>query len=180
MGFGKFLVGGVCAAGAIVAAPVILPAVGFAAIGTGAIGTTVGLGLMTASSTTLAVGAGAVAGVAGVAAGASQEKKLDKARQEGCQQGYIKASDRYAAKFKKQGEELSSLREKVDDYIKKSKKNEEDKRIFTQDLLNYIDKLEYEIAQLKEDWSEGNEQYIYNLEAYKQIAQNKIYELQGS
>ena len=74
MGFGKFIVGGLCAVGAVVAAPVVLPAAGLAIAGsalTGTAGLVAGTALMGTSATTAA----AVAGVAGTAIAAANEKK---------------------------------------------------------------------------------------------------------
>ena len=74
MGFGKFIVGGLCAVGAVVAAPVVLPAAGLAIAGsavTGTAGLIAGTALMGTSATTAA----AVAGVAGTAIAAASEKK---------------------------------------------------------------------------------------------------------
>lgn len=77
MGFGKFLVGGLCAVGAVVAAPVALPAMGMAVAAsslTGAVGVTAGLAIASASTATV-VGTAAVAGATGVAIAGANEKR---------------------------------------------------------------------------------------------------------
>ena len=74
MGFGKFLIGGLCAAGAIIAAPVVLPAAGWAIAMspvTGVAGITAGTALATTSATTAAV----VAGTAGTIVADAIESK---------------------------------------------------------------------------------------------------------
>lgn len=105
MSFGKFLLGGVCAAGAIIAAPIVVPAAGLAIAGsaaTGMAGLTLGLGMASAAPATVATVAGVVAGAAGVTAGAIQEKQVDDARYEGQKSGYNAASKEYENKFRKQ------------------------------------------------------------------------------
>lgn len=74
MGFGKFLMDGICAVGAVVAAPVVLPAAGMAvAVSslTGTVGLTAGMAMAGASTATAAT----VAGVAGLAAGEVMDQK---------------------------------------------------------------------------------------------------------
>lgn len=139
MGFGKFLLGGVCAVGAVIAAPIVVPAAGMAIAAssvTGAIGLTAGLGLVTASSATVATVAGVTAGVAGVAAGAYQEKQVDDARYEGQHSGYNKASKEYTSKFQKQvaefTEEKKNLKQNIDEY-----------KELIEDMLSYIEELKY-------------------------------------
>lgn len=143
MGFGKFLLGGVCAVGAVIAAPIVVPAAGMAIAAssvTGAIGLTAGLGLVTASSATVATVAGVTAGVAGIAAGAYQEKQVDDARYEGQKSGYNKASKEYESKFEKQvlefTEKIKNLEQNLDEYD----------TLFV-DMLAYIKKLEHQIAE---------------------------------
>lgn len=143
MGIGKFLLGGVCAVGAVIAAPVVVPAAGMAIAAssvTGAIGLTAGLGLATAAPATVAAVAGVTAGVAGVAAGAYQEKQVDDARYEGQHSGYVKASKEYAAKFAKQVEEFTNkkkdLERDIDEY-----------NTLVDEMLNYIDALEQVLAK---------------------------------
>ena len=80
MGFGKFLVGGLCSVGAIIAAPVVLPAAGMAIAAstvTGTIGLVAGTTLAAASTATVAATA-AAAGAAGVAVAGACENALDK------------------------------------------------------------------------------------------------------
>lgn len=142
MGFGKFLLGGVCAVGAVIAAPIVVPAAGFALAAssvTGAIGLTAGLGLVTASSATVATVAGVTAGVAGVAAGAFQEKQVDDARYEGQKIGYNKASKEYESKFKKQVAEFTER-------IKNFKQNEAEYNALFTDMSVYINELEHQLA----------------------------------
>lgn len=113
MGFGKFLLGGVCAVGAVIAAPVVVPAAGMAMATSSALGTlglSAGLGLATASTTTVATVVGVSAGVAGVAAGAYQEKRVDDARYEGQRSGYEKASKEFELKFGKQVNEFTECK----------------------------------------------------------------------
>ena len=141
MGFGKFLLGGLCVVGSVVAAPVVLPSAGLAlmgAAGTGAIGTAVasaGLSVAAASTTTL-VGAGAVGGAVlatGVTSVIADEKE------KGRKEGYVAASKEFADKFKKQEEE----------FLKQTE-------ILRKDLKNYqtlLSLYEQEIKRLQSDLS---------------------------
>lgn len=148
MGLGKYLFGGVCAVGAVIAAPVALPAAGLAIAGsavTGLAGVTVGTGIMAAGATTAAAAtAGVVAGVAGVTAGALQEKKIDDSYTKGKKEGIVEASAEYEEKLKKQANAF---------YLKEK------------DLMN--DKADYE--QLISDM----EDYIHELENQLNIRENK-------
>lgn len=90
MGFGKFLLGGLCAVGAVIAAPVVVPAAGLAVAGslaTGAVGTTIGMAAATASTATIATAAGVAAATTGIAVGAIQEKRVDESRRDGIVEG---------------------------------------------------------------------------------------------
>ena len=95
MGFGKFLLGGVAAVGAVIAAPVVLPAAGFAVATsalTGAAGVTAGFAIAGAGATTAGLAtAGAIAGGTALAAGnaieKAQEKKIDEAFSRGVSAG---------------------------------------------------------------------------------------------
>ena len=139
MGFGKFLLGGVCAVGAIVAAPVVLPTAGLAiaaSTATGAIGTTVGLAVATATP----AAAAAVAGAAGIAAGSMVEKGIDDARWEGKQSGIKEASEVYEEKLRKQAEE----------FLAKERVTKEDKEKYVQLITKYKKALDEKEAQLKE------------------------------
>lgn len=148
MGFGKFLLGGACAVGAIIAAPVVLPAAGMAIAGsslTGAAGLTAGMAIAGASSTTAAV----VAGAAGVAAGAAHEKKIENAYDKGCKEGYMAASKEYEkklrdqeAKFNQKITELKSAAERRDAAIIELKN-------VIEDMTKYIEEQEREIERLK-------------------------------
>lgn len=89
MGFGKFLVGGLCSVGAIIAAPVVLPAAGMAIAAstvTGTIGLVAGTTLAAASTTTVAATAVA-AGAAGAAVAGACENVLDKREEKGYERG---------------------------------------------------------------------------------------------
>lgn len=160
MGFGKFLLGGLCVVGSVVAAPVMLPSAGFALIGaagTGAIGTAVtsaGLSLAAASTTALA-GAGAVGGIA-VAAGVSSA--IDNAKAEGRISGYNAASKTFEDKFQKQEEE----------FLKQIKKFQND----TQQLILLY---EMEIEQLKAEL----DYYKKNNSENTLFIQNKLQARQG-
>lgn len=136
MGFGKYLVGGAVAVGAIIAAPVIVPAAGVTAglaavAGTGAVGT---------------IGAaGAAVGI-----GAYQEKRVDDARYEGEQSGYVKASREYESKFEQQ----------ADDFIEYKKNCERDKEEYNaliRDMENYIKILEQRLSKEKTNTTVANE-----------------------
>lgn len=142
MGFGKWLLGGACAVGAVIAAPVILPAAGFAvmgsAVGATAVGATAGLAMMAGTSGAVAATA-AAAGAAGVAAGSVCEKKTDTARSEGRKEGYAAASDEYEKKLRMQAEK----------FIKKERDWKQEKVEYDQlvdQLLAYIKELEEELG----------------------------------
>lgn len=136
MGFGKWLLGGVCAVGAVVAAPVLLPAAGLAiaaAPATGAIGLSVGSAMMGVSAGTAA----AVAGAAGVAAGAIQEKKQEEAYDRGKKDGTASTSKEYEGKFRDQEqafnakakedvEKINNLAEMLNMYKEKEKLTQEE------------------------------------------------------
>ena len=143
MGFGKFLVGGLCAVGAVVAAPVVLPTVGLAVAGsalTGAAGVTAGLAIASTSATTAAV----AAGVAGTAIAGAHEKKMEKREDEAVARGV-----RIGSEGK---EELQKAHDKEnaekDAQIQKQKEHirEQDEYIKEQD--EFIDE---EILKKKED-----------------------------
>lgn len=139
MGFGKWLLGGVCAVGAVVAAPVLLPAAGLAIAAapvTGAIGVSAGLGMAAASTGTVAATA-AVAGAAGAAAGAMQEKKQEEAYDRGKKDGTASTSKEYEGKFRDQEqafnakakedvEKINNLAEMLNMYKEKEKLTQEE------------------------------------------------------
>lgn len=91
MGFGKFLLGGVCAVGAVIAAPVVLPTLGTVSLAAGGMGVA---GTVASMAT--------AAGAAGVAAGAVHEKMMDNKCDEARREGYNKASRVYKDKFAEQ------------------------------------------------------------------------------
>lgn len=159
MGFGKWVLGGVCAVGAVVAAPVVLPAAGLAiaaAPATGAIGLSVGSALMGVSAGTAA----AAAGAAGVAVGAAQEKKREEAYDKGRRDGNVSASKEYEEKYQKQEQifkakikeymdKINGLKEQLASYKEESELTEEEIRERDQyelELLEYIKKLEEELS----------------------------------
>lgn len=159
MGFGKWVLGGVCAVGAVVAAPVVLPAAGLAiaaAPATGAIGLSVGSALMGVSAGTAA----AAAGAAGVAVGAAQEKKREEAYDKGRRDGNVSASKEYEEKYQKQEkvfkakikeymDKINGLKEQLANYKEESELTEEEIRERDQyelELLKYIKKLEEELS----------------------------------
>lgn len=122
MGFGKFLIGGICAVGAVVAAPVVLPAAGLAIAAapvTGAVGVSAGLAIATTSAAT----AGVVAGTAGVIAGDIMEDKEHQEEKESMyRKGRRETADAYETKFKKQEEEFQK---KVDELKAKGAQKDE-------------------------------------------------------
>ena len=142
MGFGKFVLGGVCAVGAVIAAPVVVPAAGIAlatstltvggAVGSAAMA--VGSGMAMASSATVATAAGVAAGAAGLAAGASEEKKRGELYAKGRQDGYIKASEEYEHKLRNQYEEFMNQRKNLQDDI-------EEYESLIDDYIEYINDL---------------------------------------
>lgn len=159
MGFGKWVLGGVCAVGAVVAAPVVLPAAGLAiaaAPATGAIGLSVGSALMGVSAGTAA----AAAGAARVAVGAAQEKKREEAYDKGRRDGNVSASKEYEEKYQKQEkvfkakikeymDKINGLKEQLASYKEESELTEEEIRERDQyelELLEYIKKLEEELS----------------------------------
>ncbi len=162
MGFGKWVLGGVCAVGAVVAAPVVLPAAGLAIAAapvTGAIGVSAGLGLAAASTGTVAATA-AAAGAVGVAAGAMQEKKWEEAYNKGKKDGNITASKVYEEKMRNQEQDfkakikeyidnINDLKEKLAEYKEKETLTEEEQKEkdrLIAEMLEYIKKLEEEIG----------------------------------
>lgn len=144
MGFGKWILGGVCAVGAVVAAPVVLPTAGLVA----AVG-----------STGAAAATAVVAGAAGVAAGAAQEKKREEAYNRGKKEGYVDASEEFEEKCQKQEQifkakikeyinKINELSEKLAEYKKKEKLTQEEIRERDQiieEMQEYIGKLEEQL-----------------------------------
>ena len=163
MGFGKWVLGGVCAVGAVVAAPVVLPAAGFAlassAVGATSVGLSAGLGMMAASTGTVAATA-AAAGAAGVVAGAAQEKKREEAYDKGRRDGNVSASKEYEEKCQQQGkvfkakikvymDKINGGKGQLASYKEESELTEEEIRERDQyelELLEYIKKLEEELS----------------------------------
>lgn len=90
MGFGKWIVGGVCAAGAVVAAPVILPVTGLATVVT--------------------------SGVVGAAASSIYERQMEKARDEGRRESQVSVSNAYEEKMRSQEE---TFKAKIKEYMEK-------------------------------------------------------------
>lgn len=163
MGFGKWVLGGVCAVGAVVAAPVVLPAAGLAIAAapvTGAIGVTAGLGLAAASTGTVAATA-AAAGTVGVVAGAVQEKKQEKAYDRGKNDGRTSTSKVYEEKMQKQEQifkgkikeiigKINELKEELSKYKEIEKLTQEElqeRDRIEAEMLEYIKKLEEELKE---------------------------------
>lgn len=152
MGFGKWVLGGVCAVGAVVAAPVVLPAAGLAIAAapvTGAIGVTAGLGLAAASTGTVAATA-AGAGVIGVAAGVAQEKKLEKAYDRGEKDGRVSTSKVYEEKMRSQERDIKKKIKECMDKIDESKEElskYKEKEKLTQEELQERDRIEAEMLE---------------------------------
>ncbi len=125
MGFGKYVLGGICAVGAVIAAPVVLPAAGLgiatSALGATGAGLALGTGMMAASTGTVAATAVA-AGTAGMVAGNAHEKKMDEVRAEGRRNGYIAASQEYEEKLLRQAEVFLKQEKKWE--IERDKYNE--------------------------------------------------------
>lgn len=145
MGFGKFVLGGVCAVGAVIAAPVVVPAATIALATspiTGAAGLAAAETLLFASSTSVAVGAAAVGGAAGMAAGAAQEKKVNNAYNQGYSEGCSDAGKEYELKLKKQEEVFQG---KINELKKDAQ--EKDKLIDLYEV--YIEELEREKVERK-------------------------------
>lgn len=162
MGFGKWLLGGACAVGAVIAAPVVLPAAGFAvmgsAVGATAVGATAGMAMMAGTSGAVAATA-AAAGAAGLAVGAASEKKNDEAWSAGFKEGCAAASDIYEEKLRKQAEE----------FIKK----ERDWKLARDEYEQLIDQLTAYIQELAEKQGSDND----NLKQAEQQL-NELYDLQ--
>lgn len=161
MGFGKWVLGGVCAAGAVIAAPVVLPAAGLAIVGSSlgatGVGLTAGLGMMAASSGAVATTA-AVAGTAGVAIGAAQEKKIDNARHEGKEEGIKEASQEYEEKFRKQAEIVEKLIKEFESADSISEEQRIRMRDLIEELMLQIEELERKLEKAKrENSSNTNE-----------------------
>lgn len=149
MGFGKWVLGGVCAVGAVVAAPVVLPAAGLAA-------------------------AAGVAGVAGVAAGAVQEKKTENAYNKGRKDGNIEASNVYYEKFWEQADDfytkwqeqtniINELRKKVAAYKEKedlTQEEIEERDQLIEELLERTRQLEEEIKEDESGMTDSMTEYI--------------------
>lgn len=111
MGFGKWVLGGVCAVGAVVAAPVVLPTAGLATLVT--------------------------SGVAGVAAGSLYERQMEKARDEGRRESQVSVSNAYEEKMRNQEQafkskikeemgKMSELKKKLAEYKEKEKLTQEE------------------------------------------------------
>lgn len=162
MGFGKFLLGGVCAVGAVIAAPVVVPAAGIAlatstltvggAVGSAAMA--VGSGMALASSATVATAAGVAAGAAGLAAGAAEERKQGELYARGRQDGYIKASKEYEHKLRDQYEEFMNQRKNLQDDIDEYESLIDD---YVKCIDDLNEKLSYEqgnAAQLRQELAE--------------------------
>lgn len=163
MGFGKWVLGGVCAVGAVVAAPVVLPAAGFAlassAVGATSVGLSAGLGMMAASTGTVAATA-AAAGAAGVVAGAAQEKKREEAYDKGRRDGNVSTSKVYEEKFRSQEQcfnaktkecmgKISKLEKKLAEFKEKEKMTQEEIRERDQ----IIDEMQECIKELEKELS---------------------------
>ena len=146
MGFGKFLIGGICAVGAVVAAPVVLPAAGLAIAAapvTGAVGVSAGLAIATTSAAT----AGVVAGTAGVIAGDIMEDKEHQEEKESMyRKGRRETADAYETKLKKQEEEFQKI-------VDKLKADGDKKDEIINEYEKYIDKLK-EMAEKGEGGSD--------------------------
>lgn len=134
MGFGKWVLGGVCAVGAVVAAPVVLPTAGLATVVT--------------------------SGVVGAAASSIYERQMEKARDEGRRDGNVSASKEYEEKYQKQEQifkakikeymdKINGLKEQLASYKEETELTEEEIRERDQyelELLEYIKKLEEELS----------------------------------
>lgn len=162
MGFGKFLIGGICAVGAVVAAPVVLPAAGLAIAAapvTGAVGVSAGLAIATTSAAT----AGVVAGTAGVIAGDIMEDKEHQEEKESMyRKGRRETADAYETKFKKQEEEFQKKVDELkakgaqkDEIIAAYKKNIDELKEMAEkgeggsDIYSVIDKKKEELSKYK-------------------------------
>ena len=159
MGFGKWVLGGVCAVGAVVAAPVALPAMGAAILTSSTVGATTagisaGLAMLGASSGTVAT----VAGAAGFAAGAAQEKKREEAYDKGRRDGNVSASKVFEEKMRDQEQffnaktkecvsKINELEKKLTEYKDKEELTQEEIRERDQiidEMLECIKELEKE------------------------------------
>lgn len=121
MGFGKFLLGGLCAAGTVIAAPVMLPV---AALGTMTTGAAFAAGATTfvATSTGMAVG---------TAAAEKQQEKIDKAYSRGVQAG----SEGLENERKAHQNEINAK----NTIIEKQEKMIQEQNIYIKDQDEYID-----------------------------------------
>ncbi len=180
MGKGKWILGGLCALGAIVAAPVVAPVAGMAMLGsTSAAVGTAGIGLLTASSTTVAAGAGLAAGAAGVAAGSAREKRDRKKYDEGWDDGAEYTADVYETKIEAMQshyqkllndyEECKKYKNACDDLIELNDK----KDALLQQMIAYNKELEKTIAELKQN-KEENEQEILLLQDYRKKIKYRV------
>lgn len=134
MGFGKWVLGGVCAVGAVVAAPVILPTAGVATVVT--------------------------SGIAGVAAGSLYERQMEKARDEGRKESQISVSNTYEEKMRNQEQvfklkikeymgKIGELKNKLAEYKEKEKLTQEgiqERDQIIDEMQEYMKKLEEELS----------------------------------
>lgn len=134
MGFGKWVLGGVCAVGAVVAAPVVLSAAGVATVVT--------------------------SGVAGVAAGSIYERQMEKARDEGRKESSISVSNAYEEKMRNQEKifkekikeymgKIGELKNKLEEYKEKEELTQEELQERDQiidEMQEYMGKLERELS----------------------------------
>lgn len=118
MGLGKFLFGGLCAVGAVIAAPVALPAAAVTLAGAGAVGA--GVAVASASTATVAT----VAGVAGLTVAnkveKNQKEKISEAKKEGRKEGVKETSKKYEAKLKDLREKFEKQIEELENQYKAS------------------------------------------------------------
>ena len=180
MGKGKWILGGLCALGAIVAAPVVAPVAGMAMLGSSsaAVGAA-GIGLIGASSTAVAAGAGVAAGAAGVAAGSVREKRDREKYDEGWDDGTIYTAGIYEKKM----EALQSHYQKLLNDYEECKKYKDScdslvvindkKDILIQNMQSYIKQLEAEITELRKN-KEENEEEIQTLLDYKKKLKYRV------
>lgn len=172
MGFGKWIVGGVCAVGAVIAAPVVLPVAGVnaavAALGVGG-GALAAGGLGTAAASAASVAATAAvagtAGTAGVKMAGAYEKHQEEKELKAFNRGAHSKDDMMNEMKKAQDKERQSWKEKDknrDEVIRK-----QDEQLEMQDRIIIWNEVK-KILQKKYQGTEIYEKYIEDTELYSE------------
>lgn len=162
MGFGKWIVGGVCAVGAVIAAPVVLPVAGVnaavAALGGGAL-VAGGLGTAAASAASVAATAAVAgtAGTAGVKAAGAYEKHQEEKIQNAYNRGVHVKDDVMKEMKKTHDQERETWKES--DKIKDEVIRQQDERAEMQDKIIIWNEVK-KILQKEYQGTEIYEKYI--------------------